>query len=149
MAIGVTAPLVLARLLRHPDYAASRGFVGWNLLGILDLTVAVSIGALVSLFVPSLFGTVTSVPMTQLPLVLIPAYLVPTFLMLHLTALWQARRMKDRRRPPWIATHDHSLELWQEKVWPTANTLKVEGDWSGRADLNCRPLAPQASALPG
>jgi len=21
--------------------------------------------------------------------------------------------------------------------------------WSGRADLNCRPLAPQASALPG
>ena len=22
-------------------------------------------------------------------------------------------------------------------------------DWSGRADLNCRPLAPQASALPG
>ncbi len=23
------------------------------------------------------------------------------------------------------------------------------GEWSGRADLNCRPLAPQASALPG
>jgi len=23
------------------------------------------------------------------------------------------------------------------------------GQWSGRADLNCRPLAPQASALPG
>jgi site-specific DNA recombinase len=22
-------------------------------------------------------------------------------------------------------------------------------EWSGRADLNCRPLAPQASALPG
>ena len=22
-------------------------------------------------------------------------------------------------------------------------------NWSGRADLNCRPLAPQASALPG
>jgi site-specific DNA recombinase len=26
--------------------------------------------------------------------------------------------------------------------------VKTE-DWSGRADLNCRPLAPQASALPG
>src|ERR1700676_843830 len=26
---------------------------------------------------------------------------------------------------------------------------EVIEDWSGRADLNCRPLAPQASALPG
>jgi site-specific DNA recombinase len=26
---------------------------------------------------------------------------------------------------------------------------RAKKDWSGRADLNCRPLAPQASALPG
>ena len=26
---------------------------------------------------------------------------------------------------------------------------RASGSWSGRADLNCRPLAPQASALPG
>jgi len=64
----------------------------WNLLGILDLAVAVSIGALVPLFAPNLYGTVTTSPMSQLPLVLIPAYLVPTFLMLHLTALFQSRR---------------------------------------------------------
>jgi len=25
----------------------------------------------------------------------------------------------------------------------------VRNEWSGRADSNCRPLAPQASALPG
>jgi hypothetical protein len=30
--------------------------------------------------------------MAQLPLVLIPAYLVPLFVMLHLAALFQARR---------------------------------------------------------
>jgi len=31
-----------------------------------------------------------------------------------------------------------------------ANVLTVLMlNWSGRADLNCRPLAPQASALPG
>src|SRR5947209_12118922 len=41
MAIGVTAPLVLAGLLRRPGFAASRSFVAWNLSGILDLTVAV------------------------------------------------------------------------------------------------------------
>jgi len=93
MAIGVTAPLVLAALLRRPGFAAGKSFVAWNLSGILDLTVAVSIGALVPLFVPNLYGTVSAAPMTQLPLVLVPTYLVPTFLILHLTALFQARRL--------------------------------------------------------
>jgi len=93
MAIGVTAPLVLANLLRRPNFAASKSFVAWNLSGILDLTVAVSIGALVPLLAPNLFGTVSTAPMSQLPLVLIPTFLVPTFLMLHLTALFQVRRL--------------------------------------------------------
>lgn len=96
MAIGVTAPLVLARLLRRPGFAASRSFVAWNLSGILDLTVAVSIGALVPLLAPNFYGTVTTAPMSQLPLVLIPTYLVPTFLMLHLAALFQARQSRLR-----------------------------------------------------
>jgi hypothetical protein len=93
MAIGVTSPLVLARLLRRPDFAASKTFVAWNLSGILDLTVAVSIGALVPLLAPNLYGAVTTAPMARLPLVLVPTFLVPTFLMLHLTALFQARRL--------------------------------------------------------
>jgi len=93
MAIGVTAPLVLASLLRRPNFASSKSFVAWNLSGILDLTVAVSIGALVPLLVPNLYGAVSAAPMSQLPLVLIPTFLVPTFLMLHLTALFQARRL--------------------------------------------------------
>ena len=93
MAIGVTAPLVLASLLRRPNFAASKSFVAWNLSGILDLTVAVSIGALVPLLAPNFYRAVSAAPMTQMPLVLIPTFLVPTFLMLHLTALFQARRM--------------------------------------------------------
>jgi hypothetical protein len=93
MAIGVTAPLVLAALLRRPDFAASKRFVLWNLSGILDLAVAVSIGAVVPIFAPNLYGAVSSAPMTHLPLILIPAFLVPTFLMLHFTALLQARRV--------------------------------------------------------
>jgi hypothetical protein len=93
MAIGLTAPLVLANLLRRPNFAASKSFVAWNASGILDLTVAVSIGALVPLLAPNLYGSVTTAPMSQLPLVLIPTYLVPTFLMLHLTALFQSRRL--------------------------------------------------------
>src|SRR5229473_268043 len=93
MAIGVTAPLVLAALLRRPGFAAGKSFVAWNLSGILDLTVAVSIGALVPLLAPNFYGAVSTAPMTQLPLVLVPTYLVPTFLILHLTALFQARRL--------------------------------------------------------
>ena len=87
MAIGVSAPLVLSALLRQPDFAASKSFVAWNLSGILDLTVAVSIGALVPLLAPNLYGAVSTAPMAQLPLVLVPTYLVPTFLIItHLTA---------------------------------------------------------------
>jgi len=93
MAIGMTAPVVLFALLRRPNFAASKSFVAWNLSGILDLTVAVSIGALVPLLAPNFYGAVSEAPMTQLPLVLIPTYLVPTFLMLHLTALIQSRRL--------------------------------------------------------
>jgi hypothetical protein len=94
MAIGVSAPLVLSALLSRPGFASSKSFVAWNLSGILDLTVAVSIGALVPLLAPNLYGAVSTAPMAQLPLVLVPTYLVPTFLMLHLTALFQARRLR-------------------------------------------------------
>jgi hypothetical protein len=90
MAIGVTAPLMLASLLHRPDFAASKRFVAWNLSGILDLTVAVSLGALVPLLAPDFYRAATTSPMAQLPLVLIPAFLVPMFLMMHLTALFQA-----------------------------------------------------------
>ena len=67
--------------------------MAWNPSGILDLTVAVSIGALVPLLAPNFYGAVSTAPMTQLPLVLVPIYLVQTFLILHLTALFQARRL--------------------------------------------------------
>lgn len=98
MAIGVTAPLVLSGLLRRPGFAAGKTFVAWNISGILDLTVAVSIGALVPLLAPNFYGAVSTAPMSQLPLVLIPTYFVPTFLILHLTALFQARRLQGLRR---------------------------------------------------
>ena len=92
IAIGVTAPWVALALLRRPGFAISRVFVVWNLLGILDLVVAVSVGGLSSAFASGAPGEVTTGPMAQLPLVLIPAYLVPLFLILHLAALFQARR---------------------------------------------------------
>jgi hypothetical protein len=93
MAIGFTAPWIVLGLVRQPAFAASKRFVVWNIMGILDLVVAVSLGTIRSGFIPGLTGNVTTSPMAQLPLVLIPAYLVPFFIMLHFTALSQARRM--------------------------------------------------------
>ena len=92
IAIGIGAPWVALAIVRRPDYAASRAFVVWNLLGILDLVVAVGTGALSSMFPAGIAGEVTTAPMAQLPLVLIPGFFVPVFLMLHFTALLQARQ---------------------------------------------------------
>jgi hypothetical protein len=92
IAIGVTAPWVARALVRRPGFAISRAFVVWNLLGILDLVVAVSVGGLSSALASGGAGEVTTGPMAQWPLVLIPAYLVPLFVMLHLAALFPARR---------------------------------------------------------
>jgi hypothetical protein len=92
IAIGVTAPWVALALFRDRTAIGSRWFAAWNVLGILDLFVAVGLGALSAGFVPSLASEITTAPMAQLPLVLIPAYLVPLFLTMHFAALAQARR---------------------------------------------------------
>jgi hypothetical protein len=96
MAVGITAPWIVLKLIRHPSFAASRQYVIWNILGIVDFVVAVSTAVLSSgLFhgITGLIGNVTSRPMAQLPLVLVPAYIVPFFIMLHFTALAQARQL--------------------------------------------------------
>jgi hypothetical protein len=80
-------------LIRHPSFATSRRRVLWNIMGIVDLVVAISLGTICSGFVPGITGTVTTGPTAQLPLVLIPAYLVPTFIMLHFNALSLVRQL--------------------------------------------------------
>jgi len=85
MFIGATAAFV-AWKLAVPEH---RGlFIVWQLLGIMDLVLAVSLGTTASLLAPA--GP-TMVPMTVLPLSLIPTFLVPLFLILHLICIAQAR----------------------------------------------------------
>jgi hypothetical protein len=93
MAIGVTAPLVILALRRHPAFAGSRLFWIWNLFGMLDLVVAVSLGALSAVLGIGISVGITTFPMGRMPLVLIPTFLVPVFVMLHLASLLQARRL--------------------------------------------------------
>lgn len=93
IAIGMTAPWLLAVLIRQPSFAASRTFVIWNLLGILDLVVALATGALGTILVAGADAGVTTAAMAQMPLVLIPAFFVPVLFALHAAALLQARRL--------------------------------------------------------
>jgi len=94
IAIGVTAIWALVALARRPGFATSRAFVIWNLLGLLDLAVAVGTGTLVASRVIDVGAEVSTGVMATLPLVLIPAYLVPLFVMLHVTALLQVRNSR-------------------------------------------------------
>ncbi len=111
IAIGVTAPWVMLALVRRPAFVASRLFVVWNLLGILDLVVALSTGVLSSGVLGGLTGKVTTAPMAYLPLVLIPAYFVPLFVMLHITALVQARRFSASARSAEQVRQEQPVEV--------------------------------------
>jgi hypothetical protein len=84
LAIGITAP-VLAWYWKPPF--PSRTFLVWNVLGSLDLVLAVSLGVLSSAAVGVLAGDVTTRLMGQFPLSLIPTFFVPLFLILHLISL--------------------------------------------------------------
>jgi hypothetical protein len=89
MAIGATAPLILGRLAASPAFVSSRAFIRWNRLGILDLAVAMSLGAIGGILVSD--QPISTAPMATLPLVLIPAFMVPIFILMHFAMLAQAR----------------------------------------------------------
>lgn len=91
IAIGVTAPLVATKLL-HSDHR--RGFILWQLLGMLDLVMAVSLGTLAGLIRAD--GITTGV-MTVLPLSLIPTFAVPMLIILHVMCIAQARRWPEQK----------------------------------------------------
>lgn len=93
MAIALSAPWVVKALVERPAFAASRRFIAWHVLGLLDFSVAIATGVLGSGTAIGMAHGVTTDAMGRLPLVLIPCFFVPLFVMLHLTAIFQARRL--------------------------------------------------------
>ena len=72
--------------------------MSWNVLGILDLIVAVTVGAVVPLLFPNVISSIPTGAMTRLPLVLIPGFFVPGYIILHVIALAHARRAASAAR---------------------------------------------------
>jgi hypothetical protein len=94
IAIGLAAPFVARRLTRGAGHSRA---VRFNLLGILDLVVALSIGFLAGLgpWRP-LEVTPSTEPLTLLPLALVPTVAVPLAIALHIVSL---HRLRTAARP--------------------------------------------------
>jgi hypothetical protein len=96
IAVGLSAPLVGYAYARAPRENA--GVVRrWNLLGIVDLVIAVTTGFLTapSLIAPFAFHP-SSELMTTLPMVMIPIYMVPLSIVLHIASLVKLHREEAR-----------------------------------------------------
>ncbi len=106
IAIGFATPLVVRALLRRPDFATSRRFLAFNLLGLLDFVVAAATASLASGAFPALLsGPLTSAPMETWPLLLFPAFFVPAFTILHLSVLFQVAAQRRAARLPRELVH--------------------------------------------
>ena len=90
--VGILAPLVAASFARSPEASARRVRL-WNLLGIADLVIAVTIGFLTS---PSPFQIASfdrpSELVAMFPLSLIPVFAVPLSILLHIASLQKLRQ---------------------------------------------------------
>ncbi len=89
VAIGLTAPMVALALAR--GVRGARGLaISWNVIGLLDLVVAVGMGTgwLAPLVAPELGPRVPpAAAMGSLPMILVPTFAVPMSFLLHLLAL--------------------------------------------------------------
>ena len=87
IAIGATAPLV-AWVISSEKNFPKQIFVLWNVLGILDLVMAVTLGILASASpLGILAGEITTQVMGTFPLSLIPTFFVPLLIIFHLIVL--------------------------------------------------------------
>ena len=90
--VGILAPFVAVSFARSPDTSAQRVRL-WNILGIADLVIAVTMGFLTS---PSPLQVASFGHASQLigifPLSLIPVFAVPLSILLHIASLQKLRQ---------------------------------------------------------
>jgi hypothetical protein len=89
VAIGLTAPLVALALARAVPGGRTLA-ISWNVLGLLDLVVAVGMGTgfLAPVLVPDLGARVpAAAAMGVFPMILVPTFAVPVSVLLHVLAL--------------------------------------------------------------
>jgi hypothetical protein len=94
IAIGATAHLAATKFA---NFSRRRGFILWQVLGIFDLVVAITLGTTARLIDPH--GVSTGI-MNVLPMSLIPTFAVPLLIILHVICIAQARRWQEPQYAP-------------------------------------------------
>jgi hypothetical protein len=89
LAIGAAAPFVARAAAWRGLYRTGQLFILFQVLGLVDLVVAVGSGAAVGML--GLADGASTASMGRLPLSLIPTYAVPLFAILHFAAIAQYR----------------------------------------------------------
>jgi hypothetical protein len=89
IAIGATASFVSLKLASRSHRLA---FIVWQILGMFDLVMAISLGTMSQFINPN---QVTTAPMTMLPLSLIPTFAVPLLFIFHFICITQARLWRE------------------------------------------------------
>jgi hypothetical protein len=110
--VGCLALPVAIRLRADP--VGGRGMaIAWNILGIADLVIAITLGIIGQ--IARLRGAGDALPVNPIgyPLVMIPAFAVPLSLILHGVSIWQlrrrARQASDNAHPEPVAPeHDQA-----------------------------------------
>lgn len=129
IATGLAAPFLARELARGQG---RRQAVWFNVFGLVDLIVALTLGALIGL------GPFEIVPATEtlafLPLALIPTVAVPVAITLHVVSLRRLRagaRVKDRSRPMSIPIRERTLGDTSERARIELNDATFGQKWLG------------------
>jgi hypothetical protein len=109
IAIGISAPFVARALARGEGLERA---VRFNVLGIVDLVVALTMGFLAGLGPFGLDVTPTTEPLALLPLALVPTVAVPTALALHVVSLAKLREARrDKQMVQRILSERSAIDI--------------------------------------
>ena len=97
MLTGIMALPVAWRLASGAENGRSAA-MAWNIFGLLDFAVAITMGTLSNPGPLQIFGLDIPASLAgTYPIVLIPAFAVPTSILLHALSIWQLRRTAHRK----------------------------------------------------
>ena len=100
VAIGLGAAYVIVKIDRDPNYVASKGFMRFQFLGMLDFAGALGTAALTSgAFTQLTSNGLTSAALDVWPLNLFPSFIVPAFIILHLMVILKVRHLRQQAIP--------------------------------------------------
>jgi len=102
LVVGFSAPLAAIYLTK---LESPRGLLVWQILGFLDLIMAVALGVLASPRIHLIGNGFTTAALTVLPLSIIPTFGVPLALIFHIVCIANLSRSGQ----PWVNIVEHPV----------------------------------------